>query len=691
MKQIFLFLGVLSVITFSSCKEYLTTESPSKFQDDFVYSSEEATFNSLLNVYTELSSGSFLSDRVPMNLNGVGSDIELRPDYGETGRGELINLFPSGTSSFLASEGTSQWNQGYKTINIANEIIKGIEANRPEVLTATTSSNITQMYGEAKVIRALIYFELVRNFGDIPLLLDPAKAGMEFKVPPTNRWEILDKMITDLEKVAPTMNWASELPQKAERISKGFAYGLIAKIAMLRGGYSLHPNLNDPSDWGTYKRDEENWKTYYKKAKNALIALAAGPHSLITTDTRAKTNAGLNGNFGNPYQLVFQNQMDYVVSNESLWEMALAVEYGGNWGYAFARAHAGPNTPANSTKAYGAIRLTPIYYYSFDPKDMRRDVTCVVTGTAGGGIELPYNPAGVGDGGLNGISINKWDKIRMKSNYTGLNKAGINFVYMRYADALLLLAECNAALAAAGDAAGSVADAKTYLKAVRSRAFAPEDQAVKVDAYINGLSGDKIMEAIQNERMWEFGGECQRKHDLIRWNLYNQKIGEVRKGIRAMADGVRANKSYTFPNGQIIPDYIYLKDIKAANLPTGMICGLTYGCPVGSENNELLFPGWRGIGNAPTYVPNVSLLAINGLFGTAKTDAEKTALLASGYRAYPWGAAFLGSGGNGYADYMKWWSGYVEGKPSRYLCPIPGTVIIASEGTLKNYYGYANQ
>jgi hypothetical protein len=546
------------------------------------------------------------------------------------------------------------------------------------------------MYGEAVTLRALAYFELVRNFGDIPLMLEPTSAGMDFKIKPTNRWEILDRMIADLEKVAPLMKWSSELPQKAERISKGFAYGLLAKTALLRGGYSLHPNLNDPTDWGTYKRDEANWTVYYKKAKTALEALIQGPHALITTDSRAKVNAGINGVFGNPYQLVFQNQMDKVISNESIWEMSFAREYGGNWGYAYARAHAGPNTPANSTKAYGAIRFTPIYYYSFDPKDLRRDVTCVVTGTAGGGVEIPYNPAGVGDGGFNGLSLNKWDKIRMKSVYTGLNTAGINYVYMRFADALLLLAETNATLAATGNG-GSVADAKLYLSMVRSRAFAPEDQAVKVTAYLNSITNDKLLEAIQNERMWEFGGENQRKHDLIRWNLFNKKIGEIKKQLKTMADEVRTNKQYTLPNGQIIPDYIYVKDIKTAALPGGMICGLTYGCPAGSESNELLFPGWRGIGNPPDFLPNVSLLAINGLFGGAKTATEKAALIANGYRAVAWGAAFSGAGGVGYADYFKWWSGYVEGKPSRYLCPIPGTVIISAEGALKNYYGYANQ
>lgn len=278
----------------------------------------------------------------------------------------------------------------------------------------------------------------------------------------------------------------------------------------------------------------------------------------------------------------------------------------------------------------------------------------------------------------------------MKTAYTGLNLAGINYVYMRYADALLLLAEVNATLAGAGEG-GTYADARRYLSMVRSRAFAPEDQATKVTSYLNNITDDKLLEAVQNERMWELGGECQRKHDLIRWNLFNQKIGAIKQQLKTMADEVRTNKQYTLPNGQTIPDYIYVKDIKAATLPTGVICGLTYGCPAGSETNELLFPGWRGIGNAPDFVPNVSLLAINGLFGVAKSATEKAALIANGYRAIPWGAAFIGTGGTGYADYLKWWSGYVEGKPSRYLCPIPGNVIISAQGALQNYYGYANQ
>jgi hypothetical protein len=71
------------------------------------------------------------------------------------------------------------------------------------------------------------------------------------------------------------------------------------------------------------------------------------------------------------------------------------------------------------------------------------------------------------------------------------------------------------------------------LKRVRQRAFAAADQAEKVDAYIESVSSSKntFFDAIVNERSWEFGGECLRKFDLVRWNLYGEKVHETREAF----------------------------------------------------------------------------------------------------------------------------------------------------------------
>ena len=698
MKRKILFAGVASLLLLSSCSDYLDTNSKSLFQDDYIYASEEEIFSALLNAYTQTMASACLGDRIPMYLTGTGSDIELRPDYGTTGRGEIINCYPNRTTQMMTVVGSEQWNAGYKAINAANEVILGIENYYRGELEKTSPTNLTMMYGEAKLLRALVYYELVRNFGDIPAIFQPYRTGMALSVPATHRWEILDVLLTDLEQVAPLMYWSTEIPQKAERVSRGFCYGMIAKIAMLRGGYSLFPNGSGVMDFGEMKRDEANWQEYYRQAVTALDKLVAGQqHSLITNDTRTSVNGGVNGEFNNPFQLVFQQQMDSQISAESLWEGGLARDNGGNWGYAYNRAHTGANN-SNVSKAYGAVRFTPTYYYSFDPADLRRDVTVAVTGTSGAGKEETYSLATFGDGAFNGISLNKWDKMRMANPYNqGNGRAGINYVYMRYSDALLLLAEAHAALNQEGNA-------KNYLKQVRSRAFLAKDQAIKVDGYVNGLSGVALLDAIKQERKWELGGENIIKHDIVRWNDFSDDIWQARTMLQAAADGIRTNGYYEYANGLQISDSVYVKyctdnDLRAMGLSSYV--GTTYGTPVGAEDNPILSPAWRGVGDAGKFPDPNSILAIKGL-NKYLTNAERIELRKQGYEAKAWGVQLVGLA-KPYSEYVENnWSGYTTedrnaGRPARYILPIPGQTIIDSginpetgELYLVNFYGFSN-
>jgi len=100
---------------------------------------------------------------------------------------------------------------------------------------------------------------------------------------------------------------------------------------------------------------------------------------------------------------------------------------------------------------------------------------------------------------------------------------GLNQMYIRYADVLLMLAEVINEL---GDSEG----AKTYLKQVRRRAFPAEVQAAKVDAYLESLTGkEQVFQAIVEERKFELAGEMLRKQDLIRWNMLGEKMTETKQ------------------------------------------------------------------------------------------------------------------------------------------------------------------
>ena len=101
---------------------------------------------------------------------------------------------------------------------------------------------------------------------------------------------------------------------------------------------------------------------------------------------------------------------------------------------------------------------------------------------------------------------------------------GINKIYMRYADVVLMRAELENELNGPDAAA-------PYLKQIRQRAFDPTDWATEVEAYVNNASASKqaMFDAIVDERAYEFCGEMLRKADLIRWNLLKAKMDEAKE------------------------------------------------------------------------------------------------------------------------------------------------------------------
>lgn len=78
---------------------------------------------------------------------------------------------------------------------------------------------------------------------------------------------------------------------------------------------------------------------------------------------------------------------------------------------------------------------------------------------------------------------------------------------------------------------GPTAEAIEALRTVRERAFRGNEEAIpEIPADYEGF-----FQAIVQERAWEFGGECIRKFDLIRWNLLDEKLTETREELRKMA------------------------------------------------------------------------------------------------------------------------------------------------------------
>ena len=102
-----------------------------------------------------------------------------------------------------------------------------------------------QQIGEAKCIRAMFYHDLVVGWGDIPFRTKQSFGDEDLNIGLTDRREILTWLINDLKSIGPKMKYADMLPHGVERISKNFCNGLIARMAMTRGGYALYPDKAD--------------------------------------------------------------------------------------------------------------------------------------------------------------------------------------------------------------------------------------------------------------------------------------------------------------------------------------------------------------------------------------------------------------------------------------------------------------
>jgi len=506
---------------------------------------------------------------------------------------------------------------------------------------------------------------------------------------------IYDGEIANLIKAEPLMYRVGEGGINAERFSRNFVEGMIGKMSLYAGGYGLRRtdfNYGNTTftqigteKWNAKYVRRTDYKKYYEQAKTYLKMAVDNPGSgyLITTDTRG---AG----YGNPFQYNFQYNMNLTASPESIFEVAETQGQFSERPYAFGRPSNGGSANAYPAKSYGQSRMHASFYYGdFDPKDLRRDVTTTVTVNSGSASEVivDFTPGSRSQGGL---PNNKWDESRMPVPYTASQRqSGINWVQMRMADVILLLAEAYAEL-------GDEGSAKNELKKVRSRAFLAADQAEKVTNYLGALSGDALKEAILQERKLEFAGEGYRREDLIRTGKLPQKIKALRDAQIAMVNGLKTNGYYTFPNGNTISNYIYTKAVNVSDF--GMTKMLTTQNTVAETDPSypVRFPSWRGNSDAWTslgYLPTAGTrnLAIKGLFNYIDpSGTEAAALLAQGYKKVAWGANIVTYEGQYTTSIFK---GYPDayfsaGVPPRYLFPLSSETVSKSNGLIKNGYGF---
>lgn len=585
---------LITAFTLSSCKDFLEPESLSTFDTNYIFSNAEDARKAVNAIYVHFSHDGFRS-RLSNNMTG-NTDIEHNGGSSDGARYQIWRLDAQENNGDL----DYVWGIGYQAIRDANIAIEGILAsealNSPEV---ELSNKMNHLLGEAYTMRAYWYSMLIYYFGDVPFVKEAPKVGVEFNLPKEDRNVILTEVIQDLISIEEKMMWADQLPFGIEQVNREYTLGMIARLALQRGGWFLKPDMS--------MAREADYQEYYEIANTYTKKLMQLKDRELPRD----------------YRQVFLNQSKFIspVNSDVLFEVPFAIGEGDvAWNIGI-RVEAGDH-PYGGGSNY--MNIPPTYYYSFDTTDVRQDVTCALYF-----INKDFQQELVNAGS---IAQGKWSRHFLE-NPPGASTAkgtGINWPMMRYPDILLMFAESE------NELRGPTAEAQEALARVRRRAFDEGVWAAKVDDYIAAASAGKeaFFDAIVNERAWEFGGEMIRKYELIRWNIYAEKMAETVQGLKIMAENAK--------NGTgTLPDYVYTK--------------------LNANGQLLIYNKFEKALAAPdeTWTRQSWLIGL--------TDESRP---------------------DGYAEWItRDWANYTD--PVRYIFPIPTIGIDNSKGVLKNDgYGF---
>lgn len=590
------YIALILLITVFSCEDYLLTDSPSQFTANSLFTNVDFAKKAVSSIYATL-----------MSDNGYGfymlyymfdSDIEYNISANNSGFNSISHFDHSAGNPY----NTYIWNNCYQGIEMANICIDKLPQS--PIWMGNNAKIAQNFYGQAVTLRALCYYWLISIFGDVPFVEKPAKGEDDFYIPKTDRDSIYEFLIQDLKDVEDYVPWISETGT-AEVVNKSFVKGLRARLALAYAGYSLR-NKTFETKRGRY------WQEYYQIANQECKDLMeSGEHQL-------------NPSYENMFRMINSSKQD-ITYHESFAELAFGRGLSGRLGFTVGMLFAsydpqyGYSGPASFT--------SPLYYYSFDKADLRRNVNVELYNYSGTGANL-------GKQVLNPLfyyrlDICKWRKSYINPPMGGAESktavTGINWPMMRYADVILMFAESENELNGPSDAA------KEALSAIRKRAFPEKVWPQKVTQYVDSVASSKasFFNAIVDERMWELGGEFLRKYDLTRWNLLGPKFRELKENMQ-----------------KIVND-----DPKYANVPTYLFWKRNDD----GERIDILNPDYRLTNTAITgYTRSAWLPKISS---SQKTTMER----------------IIGYVANGYNESLN-----------NHLYPIGNSIIESSKGVLSN-------
>jgi hypothetical protein len=503
MKKITYLIGVVVASVFAACDDYLEAPTKSSLDESVIFSTPDLAKGAVDGIKVPFAETNSYRGRF-LPWYGMNTDVEWYNSSQTSGDNADLAVYNAKPNNTNMNTTNNAWAMMYSGIERANLCIRGLRTyGNPQ-----PGSELGYLLGEALTLRAVYYADLLKAWGDVPARFEPIDTETIY-LPKSSRDEVYKQLIADLGEAADLVPWPNETAAtgSVERVNKAFVKGLRARLCLAASGYSQYP-------------DGIRRSTDPELSVASMYALAYQECQDVINSGTAK----LEPSFENLW--VKYNQDDVAAGGESLWEIPFS-DGRGRMLFTFAVRHAtNDQYHANGNNRGGVAGPLPYMFYDYDVSDTRRDVSCV---------PYRYGPATNGFARQELLALNNWcfGKYRyewMDRFVTSSNDDGVNKMYMRYAEILLMAAETANEL-------GDLGTAKTYLKEIRRRAFPPSEHALKVDVYVDAIGSKEAMfNAIVDEHKFEFCGEFERKLALIRWNLLKTKLDEGKAKMYALRE-----------------------------------------------------------------------------------------------------------------------------------------------------------
>jgi len=495
MKKYILVSALSIAVCLSGCKkDFLAQTNPNAVTVENYFKTENDVLLAVNGAYQSLRSSNTMGESSGLFTDERSDDTGRNDNQSNAGEPFQFNdfsLLPS--NSYLKSH----WLALYQSITRANVILSNIDK-----VTFINVANKQNYSAEAKFIRAIMYFELVRKWGAVPL-------------------------------VTKQLNTIDEVKANTFRVAEADVYNQI--VADLKDGLnSSLPNFQPESGIGRVSKAALN--AYLGKVYLTMAATLPNNKAENLTNANTYLQAAYNmRTFGSLSEIPYTQVFD-VAKKTTCKELLFQIVYKQgdiNYSSGIAAGNQAKGETINSQKGSTGIggNLTLDLVNEYETADLRKD------------FSIKY---------ANDATVKDWfiTKFRDASDAATKNGYGGNdCILMRYADVILMLAEVNMLQ-------GNDAVAIQYLDMVRARAAMPLYAVAKTDAtYAAKFPTLKL--AILHERRVEMAFEHQRWFDLIRYFTAEELVTYLKAkpqssfGIAKLANVTTKDRYYPIPFDEV--------------------------------------------------------------------------------------------------------------------------------------------